>query len=72
MYGDDTDEWIGKRVTLFSTEVQYQSEMVEAIRIRSKPPREAVRKPAGKAARKAPAPVPVETEDWDDDDQIPF
>lgn len=33
-YGDDTDEWIGFEVELYSAMVQYQSNMVEAIRVR--------------------------------------
>jgi hypothetical protein len=40
-YGDDTDDWIGKKVTLYATEVQFQKEMVDAIRVRSKAPRPA-------------------------------
>jgi hypothetical protein len=39
LYGDETDEWIGKRVTLWvNPDVQFGSEIVEAIRIRSKVP----------------------------------
>ena len=49
LYGDDTDDWIGKKVTLFATEVQFQSEMVEAIRVRSKAPKAAVKKAAANA-----------------------
>lgn len=65
LYGDDTDDWIGKQVTLFATEVQFQSEMVEAIRVRSKPPK----RPTAKAKA---APVAVEAEDEADDDTVPF
>lgn len=41
LHGDDTDDWVGRPVTLYATEVQYQKDMVDAIRIRSKPPRSA-------------------------------
>jgi hypothetical protein len=34
MYGNDTDEWIGKRVTMFATQTQMGGETVECIRIR--------------------------------------
>lgn len=61
LHGDDTDDWIGKDVTLFATEVQFQSEMVEAIRVRSKPPR----RPGQKAA-KPTAPAEAVTDDPDD------
>ena len=50
MYGNDTDGWIGKRVTLFPTTTQMGSETVECIRVRPKVP-------SGKAAE-AEAPEP--------------
>jgi hypothetical protein len=40
LYGDDTDDWVGKPVTLYATEVQFQGDMVDAIRVRNKPPRQ--------------------------------
>ena len=33
-YGDDMDDWIGKLVTMFPTQVDFQGKSVEAIRIR--------------------------------------
>lgn len=33
-YGPDTDDWTGKKVTLFTTWVDFQGRSVEAIRIR--------------------------------------
>lgn len=62
LYGDDTDDWEGKKITLFSTEVQFKDEMVPALRIRSKPP-----KPRGAAATK---PVPAAVDD--DDEAAPY
>jgi len=35
---DEMDDWISKRITLYTTEVQLRDEMVEAIRIRNKVP----------------------------------
>lgn len=70
LYGDDTDDWIGKPVTLFATEVQFQSEMVEAIRVRSKPPKRPVAKAAPAKAAKAAEPGPSGDDDGDDD--VPF
>jgi hypothetical protein len=64
LYGDDTDDWIGKQVTLFATEVQFQGDMVEAIRVRSKPPRQ----PRAKAARPVVAREPGD----DDPDAVPY
>lgn len=37
LYGDETEDWRGKAVTLFSTYVDFQGRSVEAIRV--KPPR---------------------------------
>ena len=72
LYGDDTDDWEGKKVTLFATEVQFKDEMVEAIRIRSKPPKGKDKKeatgPREGAAPKPEAPAPGS----DDDDNPPF
>ncbi len=33
----ETDDWVGKAIKLYSTEVQFQDEMVEAIRVSLKP-----------------------------------
>jgi len=33
-YGDETDEWIGCPIELFTMQVQYQGQMVPAIRVR--------------------------------------
>ncbi len=50
LYGDDSDDWAGKRVTLYATEVQFEGKMVAAIRIKNKAPKEAVKaKPAAAA-----------------------
>ena len=43
----ETDEWIGKTIRLYSTEVQVGDEMVEAIRVSLKPGK-AAEAPAGK------------------------
>ena len=58
-YGDDTDAWMGQPITLFSAHVQFQSRMVEAIRIKVPP-----RKPS-------PPPPQIQGRALDDDD-IPF
>lgn len=55
---DDTDDWAGHKVRLIAVEVQFKDEMVNSIRISSKPV---------KAAPKKAASTPV-----DDDDLPPF
>lgn len=46
MYGNDTEEWIGQRIGLYVTDVQFGKKMVPAIRVKSRAP-----KPAPKSAR---------------------
>lgn len=43
VYGNDTDDWIGKEIVLYPEMVEFQGRMVEAIRV--KPP---LKKPAKK------------------------
>ena len=40
LYGDDTDGWIGKEITLYADWVDFQGKTVEAIRIKPPPQRE--------------------------------
>jgi hypothetical protein len=74
LYGDDTDDWEGKKVTLFATEVQFKDEMVEALRIRSKPPKaRETKKPDTKAPVTAAATREAGSDDdQGDDDDAPF
>lgn len=53
-FGKNTDQWIGKRVILFSTPVSFQNKLVDALRIKIPPI-----KPA--------APVTAGEEDFNDD-----
>jgi hypothetical protein len=61
---DDTDEWKGVKVKLFTAKVEFQGKRVPAIR---------VDEPGSNAAsvKRAPA-APVEPVDAPDDDEIPF
>lgn len=56
----DTDDWTGKTIRLYRTEVQFGDEMVESIRVSLK---------AGKGGTASPAPAPKEESD---NDEIPF
>lgn len=38
MYGSETNEWIGKRITVYATTTEFGSETVECIRVRPKIP----------------------------------
>lgn len=46
----DTDEWIGKKIALFATEVDFQGRQVLAIRVRMRKPRVAAQEPVAAAA----------------------
>lgn len=53
---DDTEEWVGKVIYLYSTEVEFGGDMVDGIRVRPRAPKA--------------APQPKSTDS--DDDEIPF
>jgi hypothetical protein len=65
LWGDNTDDWEGCQVTLYATEVQFQGDMVEAIRVRSKPPK------VKKQAKPSPTVLPVD-ETEHNSDEVPF
>jgi len=58
---EDFDDWIGHKINLYRAEVEFQGEMVEAIRVRS-----------DKAAKPAVKPVAAKVIEDDNDDEIPF
>lgn len=71
---DETDEWIGHSVRLYTTETSFNGEQVECIRVKAAPP-----KPKAGQPKTAPKvkPVPVdEDEAFEagdlDSDTIPF
>jgi hypothetical protein len=53
MFGDDTDNWIGKTITLITPVVEFQGESKPAIRVMAKP---MIRRPA-------PPPIKIELDD---------
>ena len=77
MYGDDTDNWEDERISLFPTYVDFKGEQVEAIRVKPKKPKPAI-KAASNGAKKAPdggpANKPMTPAEVDDDgeDDTPF
>lgn len=64
LHGDDTDLWIGKAITICPREVEFQGDMVWAIRVSLKAPTSAP------AKVEAPKPAPAATEE--DQDSVPF
>lgn len=77
VYGDEMDDWQGAELILYETKVQFQNQMVDAIRVKI-PPRKPVRQAA--PARSTINDKPVVTQQYsetnpppiDVDDDIPF
>lgn len=69
MYGDDTDQWEDERVTIFPSEVSFQGEMVDCIRVKPKKPKPEIKVVAG--SKKPAQPVTQEEID-DEEDGTPF
>jgi hypothetical protein len=59
LYGDDTDDWIGKQITLFATEVDFKGDQVLAIRVRTRAPKTTA--PATAPAKTSTAPATATT-----------
>lgn len=62
LYGDDTDNWIGKPIKIVTREVEFQGDVVWALRV-------SLEKPAGSKPSPATAPEP---EEEDPDNSTPF
>lgn len=56
LYGDETDGWIGQRITIMPREVEFQGEMVLAIRV-------SLQKPAPMGGAPAPRPQGPRTQE---------
>ncbi len=68
LYGEDSDDWIGKSITLFPTVVDFKGDQVEAIRVRSKAP--VLKRPQPQPASAKVA--PMTQEEVEEDPDIPF
>lgn len=74
LYGDDTDGWIGNKVTLQPREVEFQGNMVLAIRVSLIKPGAPAAKPTAKSAMETVR-EPNENEDQGqggESDEVPF
>jgi hypothetical protein len=58
MYGNETDNWHGKRITLYPTTTQFGGETVECIRVRPQVPTDARRNARPAAEQPAEQPNP--------------
>jgi hypothetical protein len=74
-YGDDTAGWIGKLIVLFRTKTDLNGEVVDGLRVRIPPPKQAKASqapPSQEAAKPPPAASPEPEGDPDLDDVIPY
>lgn len=69
VYGPDTDEWVGKKVVLYTAYVDFQGRSVESIRIRK--PKESEAKAPAKTAESVPPQFETGDPGFSDED-IPF
>lgn len=58
MYGPNTDLWTGNEITLYVDQVEFQGDLVDAIRV--------------KVMKKQAAPQPAQSQSSDMNDEIPF
>ena len=76
MYGENTDFWIGKAITLGVDFVDYQGQTVQAIRVKpgtvTAQPQQAAVQPRPAPAQQFVDPDPMPALDRDPNDQIPF
>lgn len=75
LYGQETDAWIGKPITLFTTWVDFQGKSVEAIRVKPQAnPQGAVQAQAAQTPQEQgnAAQAPQTEASGDIDDEIPF
>lgn len=72
MYGPETDGWIGKAITLFSTFVDFQGRSVEAIRIKPQVPMQQNSNFTTPDPIAAPPPATAPEGPNDPEDEIPF
>jgi hypothetical protein len=73
-FDDDTANWVGKVIAVFPTMTDFRGRMVNALRVRIPPPKEATAAGNGAATATDPEiePKPVKSPNDDVDDSIPF
>jgi hypothetical protein len=74
LLSDDTDEWVGRKITLFPTQVDFQGDQVDAIRVRKKLPMatKKVTKKTAPAMTQAEADEAMGDGARDEEEDVPF
>ena len=70
LYGPETDNWIGRAITLFPTHTDFNGRQVECIRVRVQAPNGAM--PVQPAPAPAPVAAPPQQHQPISEDDIPF
>ena len=75
LYGNDTDDWIGKRIALYSADVEFAGEMKRGIRVKTRAPKsgpapEPAARPSGPGV--SPARPARYEQVAEDDEDVPF
>lgn len=68
LYGRNTDNWIGKPITLYSARVAFGRDMVDAIRVREQVPQPRAPKNGNGKTQRGPAPEPPPPQDEEQDE----
>ena len=72
LYGDETEDWVGKPIEVFPTETDYQGKRMPCIRVR-RPQSAPAMVPASQPAQGGYAPLPTDEPPFDPSgDDIPF
>lgn len=69
LYGNEIEEWIGKRITIYPTVTEMNGESVECIRVRPRVPAEKAKAqefPGWKPPNSVPADAPIDRPDHSD------
>lgn len=73
-FGEQSEGWLGRRIVLFPTRVQFKGQVVDALRVRIPAQPHQAPRPAPPPAAPAPPPPPPAPagEGFDNSDDVPF
>lgn len=67
LYGDDTDDWVGQKISLYVTKTTFAGKRVDGLRIRDRVPKGKAPAPKGKAVA-----VPQDNDSEDEEGEPPY
>lgn len=75
LYGEETDEWVGKKIGLFIAPTTFEGRTVESIRVKARMPKAQTATALGNRQPTQPQPTGFrkpQPQQLEDDDSIPF